>query len=62
MCLKLTTSRLSDKTFKICLYFVSYKSSTDCQWNEIPLYTTTSIKKDKKDKEKTQKKSKGAIE
>ena len=42
------------------LYFDSYKSAADWQWNEKckKLYTTRSIKKDKKDKEWTQKKNK----
>ena len=50
-CIILTSSRLPDKAFKIWLDFVSYKSSTDCQWNEIQLCTTRWIKIDKKDKE-----------
>ena len=46
----LTSSRLPDKAFKISLHFVSYKSSTDHQWNEMQLCTTRSIKEDKKNK------------
>ena len=53
---------MPDKAYQIWLYFVSYKSSTDCQWNEIQLCITRSVKIDKKDKEYTQKKYKNAIE
>ena len=49
-CVILTSSKLPDKAFKIWLHFISYKSSTDCQWNEIQVCTTKSIKKDRKDK------------
>ena len=48
--------------FQIWLHFISCKSSTDWQWNEIQLCTTRPIKIDKKDKESTQKKYKYAIE
>ena len=42
------------------LHFDSYKSAADWQWNEKckKLYTTRSIKKDKKEKGWTQKKNK----
>ena len=51
---------LNNETFKIQLYFDSYNSSTDWQWNEKckKLYTTRSIKKHKKEKGWTQKKNK----
>ena len=35
--------QLNNETFKIQLYFDSYKSSTDCQWNEKYTYTLNII-------------------
>ena len=45
--------KVNDKTFKIELYFDSYKSSTGCQRNEKckNYIQLESIKNDKKDKE-----------
>ena len=58
----MTSSKLPDEAFQVWFHFVSYKSSTESQWNEIQPCTTRSIKIDKKDKESTQKKYKTAIE
>ena len=47
MCIfqNVTRCKLNEETFKVLLYSIFYKSSTDWQWNQIQPYTTKSIKK-----------------